>query len=754
MTTSIIGFPRIGADRELKRATEKYWKNEITQSELIKIADELKEKNWQKQADSGLDFVSVGDFSFFDNLLDTATLINLTPKRYADLNLNPLDEYFAQARGFQNETSSVKALPMKKWFNTNYHYLVPEITPETNIQLVGDQLFTDIEKAQRHHQKIKASIIGPYTILKLARYLDDAQATDFITAITESYAAIFDRLNELNIDWFQIDESALVFDLTESEKAVFNKLYQSLLANTHNFKVNLQTYFGDVRDIYQELIDLPFDGIGLDFLEGTKTLDLIKQVGFPTDKTLFAGVVNGKNIWRNQYQKTIDLLRQLPVSSDKLVISTSCSLLHVPYDVDVEDEIDGRLKQHLAFAYQKLAELHDLNEIFFNCDQNKLQTNAALFENINHPIDTKVRKRISNLKADDYQRTPERAEREQIQKAEFKLPDLPTTTIGSFPQTKDVRKNRSEFKHHEIGQATYDKFNQAKIKRIIEWQEQAGFDVLVHGEYERNDMVGYFGENLSGFAFTKKAWVQSYGTRGVKPPIIWGDVSRKHAITVAASTYAQSLTDKPVKGMLTGPVTIFNWSFPREDIPAEESVTQIALAIQDEVLDLEKHGIKIIQIDEAALREKLPLRRSDWYREYLDWAIPAFKLVHSPVAPSTQIHTHMCYSEFKDIIPAIDNMDADVISFEASRSDLSIIDELKANHFETEVGPGVYDIHSPRIPSQAEIYQIINNILAKLPENKVWINPDCGLKTRGEAETFASLENLIAAVNQKRSELG
>ncbi|CAH1857041.1 5-methyltetrahydropteroyltriglutamate--homocysteine S-methyltransferase [Convivina intestini] len=752
MTTSIIGFPRIGAQRELKRATEKYWKGNLSQAELVETAQELKNQNWQQQADSGIDYVSTGDFSFFDNLLDTANLLNIIPHRYKTLDLDFLDQYFAQARGYQDENHSVKALPMKKWFNTNYHYLVPEFEDDTQVKVNQGFLFQDLQTAAQQHQHIKTSLVGPFTLLKLSHFSGSKQLADFVPDIINAYRQILQQLTAYQLDWLELDEPSLVYDLTAADKELFETLYQGILAEPHHYRINLQTYFGDVRDIYQELINLPVDGIGLDFIEGKNNIALLQQYGFPKEKVLFAGVVNGKNIWRNQYQKTIELLKALPVN-DNLVISTSASLLHVPYTVAGEAELEPALKQHLSFAYEKLTELHELDQILWHDAKDLLVANQTLFKNVNHPTDLTVTQRVQALTSSDYERLPLRSKREAIQKAEFKIPELPTTTIGSFPQTPDVRKNRADYRHHEIDQATYDQFNRDKIKRIITWQEKVGFDVLVHGEYERNDMVEYFGENLSGFAFTKNAWVQSYGSRGVKPPIIWGDVSRKQAITVAASTYAQSLTDKPVKGMLTGPVTIFNWSFPREDISAQESVTQIALAIQDEVLDLEKHGIKIIQIDEAALREKLPLRQSDWYKEYLDWAIPAFKLVHSPVQASTQIHTHMCYSEFNDIIPAIDQMDADVISFEASRSDLSIIDELKANHFETEVGPGVYDIHSPRIPSQAEIYTIINKILAKLPVDKVWINPDCGLKTRGESETFASLKNLIAATHQKRREL-
>ncbi|MDF7627213.1 5-methyltetrahydropteroyltriglutamate--homocysteine S-methyltransferase [Lactobacillaceae bacterium L1_55_11] len=752
MSTSIIGFPRIGENRELKRATEKYWKKEIDQKELKETADQLKLKNWQKQADAGLSWISVGDFSFFDNLLDLANLLNIIPKRYQDLNQDALDTYFAQARGYQDDQASVKALPLKKWFNTNYHYLVPEIDDQTDIKVVGQQLFDDLDLAFQHHDQVKASLIGPYTLLKLAHFTGQKQAADFIQPVVAAYQEIFKRLNQYDLAWLQIDEPALVFDLSSADRERFIGLYKDILDQDHEFKVNLQTYFGDVRDIYSELLDLPFDGIGLDFIEGKETKRLVSEIGFPDDKVLFAGVVNGKNIWRNHYQSTLDLLKDLPVK-DNLVISTSASLLHVPYNVDNEVDLDPTVKQHLSFAYQKLAELKDLYSLYHGQQSELAQSNQALFENIQHPADPAVTKRVADLTDQDFIRLPDRAEREVVQKQHFQLPELPTTTIGSFPQTKDVRQNRSRYRKGEISKAEYDQFIKDKIKRIIRWQEEAGFDVLVHGEYERNDMVEYFGENLEGFVFTKKAWVQSYGSRAVKPPIIWGDVSRKHPISVAASTYAQSLTDKPVKGMLTGPVTIFNWSFPREDISPKQSVTQIALAIQDEVLDLEEHGIHIIQIDEAALREKLPLRKTDWFSDYLDWAVPAFKLVHSQVQPTTQIHTHMCYSEFNDIIPAIDGLDADVISFEASRSDLSIIDELKANNFQTEVGPGVYDIHSPRIPTQAEIHGIIGKILAKLPVDKVWVNPDCGLKTRAEDEVFTSLENLVAAARQTRAEL-
>ncbi|MBR3735663.1 MAG: 5-methyltetrahydropteroyltriglutamate--homocysteine S-methyltransferase, partial [Lachnospiraceae bacterium] len=508
------------------------------------------------------------------------------------------------------------------------------------------------------------------------------------------------------------------------------------------------TYFGDVRDIYETLTALDFDGIGLDFVEGKQTLALIEKNGFPKEKLLFAGLVNGKNIWKNHYAKTLDVLEGLKAKGIEVVLSSSCSLLHVPYTLDAETKLDEKYKKHFAYAKEKLSELRTIANIAASGDREafaEYRANKELFAQGRDCEDADVQKRLAEIKEADYTRQPVRKEREQIQKKALNLPKFPTTTIGSFPQTKDVKKNRSSFRKGEISEAQYKEFNREKIKRAVEWQESIGIDVLVHGEYERNDMVEYFGESLSGYLFTEKAWVQSYGTRCVKPPIIWGDVSRKKPITVEWAVYAQSLTKLPVKGMLTGPVTILNWSFPREDISIKESMTQIALAIRDEVLDLEANGIKIIQIDEAALREKLPLRKSDWNSEYLDFVIPAFRLVHSGVKKETQIHTHMCYSEFTDIIPAIDNMDADVITFEASRSDLLILDALKKCNFETETGPGVYDIHSPRIPSTQEILGALKKMLEKVPAEKLWVNPDCGLKTRGEEETRHSLVNMVEA---------
>ena len=595
-----------------------------------------------------------------------------------------------------------------------------------------------------------------YTLFKLCRFTGKKKADDFINAFIEAYKEIVSKCEAVGIQWLQFDEPALVQDMTEEDRELFVKMYSDILGKKQSCKILLQTYFGDVRDVYEDIVKLPFDGIGLDFIEGKKTAELIEKYGFPKDKVLFAGLVNGKNIWKNHYEKTLNVLKKLEDKGIQTVLSTSCSLQHVPYTLKHEDKLSDEYLNYFAFAEEKLVELKELSGLA-KCgnveEDERFKTNRKLFAGTRKCDNEAVKKRLAEVTEADYRRLPARSERQQLQKKEFALPKLPTTTIGSFPQTKDVKANRSAFRKGEISKEQYVEFNKKKIEECVRWQEEIGLDVLVHGEYERNDMVEYFGEALGGFLFTEKAWVQSYGTRCVKPPVIWGDVYRKKPITVEWSVYAQSLTDKIMKGMLTGPVTILNWSFPREDITIKESISQIALAIRDEVLDLEANGIKIIQIDEAALREKLPLRKSDWNTEYLEFAIPAFRLTASGVKPETQIHTHMCYSEFTDIIPAIDDMDADVITFEASRSDLQILDSLRENNFETEVGPGVYDIHSPRVPSVEEITRAIKIMLTKIDKDKLWVNPDCGLKTRGVPETEASLKNMVKAAEIVRAEM-
>ena len=755
MKTSIIGFPRVGSLRELKFATEKYFKKEISSEELERTAKELRLQNLKIEKESGLDFIPSNDFSFYDLTLDAAALLNIIPQRYKDLNLSNLDTYFAMARGYQGEHGDVKALAMKKWFNTNYHYMVPEIDDNTEVKLVGTKVFDEYQEAKNAGINTKPVLIGPYTLLKKIRYTGKKNANDFIKDFIEAYSEIIAKLNKLGAKWIQIDEPEIVYDLDESEIKLFENLYVEILKSKKNTKILLQTYFGDVRDIYNKLIELDFDGIGLDFIEGIKTRELIEKNGFKEGKILFAGLVNGKYIWRNNYKKTLEALNFLKEKNIEFVLNTSSSLLHVPYTLKHEDKLKDEYKEHFAFAEEKLNELEELKNLVgkdYEKEESFIENQKLFASERPDAYRKEVKDRVANIKEKDYIRTPEFAVREKVQRARFKLPLFPTTTIGSFPQTKEVRQNRRDFRKGLISQEKYIAFNREKIKECIEEQEKIGLDVLVHGEFERNDMVEYFGQRLKGFVFTNNAWVQSYGTRCVKPPIVWGDVKREQAITVPWSKYANSLTEKEVKGMLTGPVTILNWSFPREDITVKEQTLQIALAIRDEVLDLEANGINIIQVDEAALREKLPLRKSDWFGEYLDWAIPAFRLVHSGVKEETQIHTHMCYSEFTDIIKAIDDMDADVISFEASRSDLKILDSLKENNFKTEVGPGVYDIHSPRIPSEEEIKTQIRRILKKVKKEKLWINPDCGLKTRGEKEVRESLINVVKAVKEIRNE--
>lgn len=753
MKTSVIGFPRVGKLRELKFATEKYFRNEITAQQLEETAEDIRKYQWNLQKESNIDYIPSNDFSFYDLVLDTAVLFNIVPKEYKELNLSDIDTYFAMARGYQGENGDVKALAMKKWFNTNYHYIVPEIEDDTEIKLVGTNPFKYYSEAKKDGIETKPVVVGPFTLLKLARFTGNKSVDDFVDDTIKAYSELLNELSKLGVNWIQFDEPFLVHDITKEDLTLFDKIYNAVLAKKENIKVLLQTYFGDIRDSYENITKLKFDAIGLDFIEGKETLNLIEKYGFPKDKILLAGLVNGKNIWRNNYEKAISTLNLLKNKGIEVVLSTSCSLLHVPFTVENETKLSKDVLKHFAFAVEKLGELADLKvlaeEINFTED-NVFVNNKKLFSEDRNALNSEVAERIKNIKESDFTRLPAFEEREKIQKKEFNLPIFPTTTIGSFPQTADVKANRTAFKKGKITEQEYIEFNKKKIAECVALQEEIGIDVLVHGEYERNDMVEYFGENLDGYIFTEKAWVQSYGTRCVKPPIVWGDISRNKSMTVDWSVYAQSLTNKPMKGMLTGPVTILNWSFPREDISLKECAYQIALAIRDEVLDLEKNGIKIIQIDEAALREKLPLRKADWYSEYLDWAIKTFRLTHSGTKAETQIHTHMCYSEFTDIIKAIDDMDADVITFEASRSDLLLLDSLKENNFKTEVGPGVYDIHSPRVPSVDEILTVLNKMAEKINPEKLWVNPDCGLKTRGVVETKASLINMVKAAKQFR----
>lgn len=756
MKNSIIGYPRVGKLRELKFWTESYFRKEISSHELLNNSKELREEQWQLQKDLKINYIPSNDFSFYDIMLDTVVLLNAIPNKYKELKLNALDTYFAMARGYQGENGDVKALSMKKWFNTNYHYIVPELYDYTKIKLNGEKPFLEYLEAKEIGIKTKPVIMGGFTFLKLAKYQGKKKINDYVDDIVGSYVDILNKFNEIGVELVQIDEPILVTDLTKGDIRLFISIYKRILKNKGNVKILLQTYFGDIRDCYKEIMELDFDAVGLDFIEGKQSMDLISRYGFPKEKVLFAGIVNGKNIWRCNYKKDLELLHSIEEIVDKVVINTSCSLLHVPYTLENETKLSNDIIKHFSFAKEKLNELNDLSSLasYNNIEKNKIYIeNQKIFLQEKMYCDKEVQERVNNLKKDDFIRKTARKERQSIQKEKFKLPILPTTTIGSFPQTLEVKQNRSKYRKGEITKNEYDENIKRFIKECIKLQEELNIDVLVHGEYERNDMVEFFGENLSGYVFTEKAWVQSYGTRCVKPPIIFGDIKREKAITVSYSKYAQSLTPKTVKGMLTGPVTILNWSFPRQDIELSEMAFQIGLAIRDEVMDLESEGIGIIQIDEAALKEKLPIRREEWNTEYLDWAIKAFRLCQSKVKPETQIHTHMCYSEFEEIVKEIDSMDADVISFEASRSKLTIIEALNESNFETEVGPGIYDIHSPRVPSVEELVAIIKKMLLKISKDKLWINPDCGLKTRGVLETKASLKNLVQATNIVRNYL-
>ena len=762
--TSVSGFPRIGQNRELKKIIEAYWKGAASLDEVRGTAEELRAKHWKLQAQAGVDLIPSNDFSYYDQMLDTAILLNVIPQRYKRLAFtNPEETLFAMGRGYQGDKGDVTALPMKKWFTTNYHYIVPEIEESTEIRLNGTKPFDEFNEAKARGILTKPVLIGPYTFLKLARNAQAEELTydkGLVNAVAAVYAEVIKRFAALGAQWLQLDEPYLVLDKEDGDVSLFKSLYAKILpAREDKIKVLLNTYFGHIADVYETVNLLGFDGIGLDLNEGKdENLAAVEKYGVAENTTLFAGVVNGRNIWRNNYAVSLGLIDALRQKTDNVAVSTASSLLHVPFSTEGETALDPAVLKHFAFAVEKLTELKEIAVLADSDEDAKkasadLAANQALFDGTRVAADPAVAERIAKLTDADFVRQPARAERQKEQRVALGLPLLPTTTIGSFPQTKEIRAERAKLRKGEITKAEYDEFMKAQIDACIRHQEQIGLDVLVHGEFERNDMVEYFGQNLNGFLFTKNAWVQSYGTRCVKPPIVWGDVSRTNPITVEWSAYAQSRTNHVMKGMLTGPVTILNWSWPREDITHEQQTQQLALAIRDEVLDLEAAGIKVIQIDEAALREKLPLRKTDWHAKYLDWAIPAFRLVHSAVKPTTQIHTHMCYSEFNDIIRDIDAMDADVISFEASRGDLVVLDAIHDAHFETEAGPGVYDIHSPRIPGGQEIEDRIYEILKKMDIEKVWINPDCGLKTRGNAETWPSLEHMVAAAKAVRAKI-
>ena len=642
MQKTIVGYPRIGANRELKFSTEAYLKGTLSYQSLGETARSLRKGFWQTQKQKGIGMIPSGDFSLYDGMLDTAVLVGAVPRRFLDLKLDAAGTYFAMARGYQDETKDIKALAMKKWFNTNYHYIVPEISDEETFSLNGTQPFDLYKEAKELGIETRPVLIGPLTFLKLSK-LYGVRFEEIAMRLATVYADVFKRFEELKVQWIQIDEPVLAMDLAPAEIDVFLKIYKELLGRGRGFKVLLQTYFGDIRDMYPYLEELGFDGIGLDFLDGPYNLDLISKYGFPKEKKLFAGVVSGRNVWKNDYKKSLSLLERLSMGTggkENIVLSTSCSLLHVPYTVAGEKKIDPQFADSLAFADEKLDELADLAALISlkNPDSHsKYMTNQnTLAERKSNPacVSPDVRKRVRDLKPLDFHRIMDFKKRRELQKKVLNLPLLPTTTIGSFPQTGEIKAARKKYRSGTITRTKYHAFLKRKIREIIRFQENIGLDVLVHGEYERTDMVEYFGRKLEGFLFTENGWVQSYGTRAVKPPIIFGDIRRAQPLTLEWSIFAQKQTTRPVKGMLTGPVTILNWSFVREDLDLESIAYQLALAIGDEVCGLEKSGIKMIQIDEAALREKLPLRKENWHKEYLNWAIPAFRLAHAKANPA------------------------------------------------------------------------------------------------------------------------
>ena len=744
-----IGYPRIGPKRELKKALEQFWNGEIKEQDLHTVAKNLKKQNWQTQKDNGVDLISSNDFSFYDQVLDAICLLGAIPKRYKwDGNEVTLKTYFAMARGSQTSELDVPALEMTKWFDTNYHYLVPELSKDQEFKLSSNKPFSEYEEAKQSGFNTKPVILGPLTFLSLSKGIDGSNTIDLLEKILPVYKEIVKKFSELGAEWIQIDEPILVKDLDSNTVSKIKNTLNELKQAAGSSKVLLTTYFEDLNeDIKKEVFDSNVDVVHLDLVRGTKNQEYVKN----SSKKLSLGLVDGRNVWKANLQEKIDFIKN-NVSGD-VIISSSCPLLHSPYDLDLEQKVPSEIKRWLAFAKQKLQELNIIKGFV-----NQGSHQKELDQNINDIQDRKtsklihdvaVKNRIKTIDKSIIDRKSGYAERAKVQKNIFALPKYPTTTIGSFPQTTDVRQARAKFKRGELDQQSYEKFLEEKTIDTIRKQEQIGIDVIVHGEFERNDMVEYFGEQLQGFTFTSSGFVQSYGSRCVKPPIIFGNVSRPHAMTVRWSKFAQEQTKQIVKGMLTGPITILQWSFVRDDQPRKFTAQEIAFAIRDEVEDLEKNGIRMIQIDEPALREGLPLKKKDW-KEYLNWSVDCFKISAAVVKNETQIHTHMCYAEFEDIIDSIAALDADVISIETSRSRMELLTTFEKFKYPNEVGPGVYDIHSPRVPTKDEMKELIQKASKLIDPSRIWVNPDCGLKTRGWPETIDALTKMVNAAKELR----
>ncbi len=762
-----LGFPRIGADRELKKALEACWKGDLDQDGLRATGRELRAAHWQLQKDAGIELLPVGDFAWYDQVLTHSLTFGVIPERFASsrdaAGLPTLDTLFAMARGASTccggaQAKAQYAQELTKWFDTNYHYLVPEFSRDQRFQLSWEQLFEEVDEAHELGHKVKPVLIGPLTYLWLGKAKgDDFDKLDLLERLLPLYGEIFGRLATKGVEWVQIDEPILTLDLPQDWKNAFERTYHSLQYSP--LKKLIATYFSGLEDNLGLAVSLPVDGLHIDLVRAPEQLATVLD-RLPTYKVLSLGVVNGRNVWRCDLDKALEALQLAQARfGDNLWVAGSCSLLHSPVNLEREDQLDAELKSWLAFAVQKCGEIAVLSqalndpqspEVLAALAQSRaVQASRAQSPRIHKPD---VQARLAAITAADSQRQSAFAQRIEVQRARLQLPAFPTTTIGSFPQTSSIRLARQSHKQGKLSLNDYTDAMRHEIRHAVQIQERLGLDVLVHGEAERNDMVEYFAEQLDGYVFTRFGWVQSYGSRCVKPAVIVGDLSRPEAMTVEWIRYAQSLTDKVMKGMLTGPVTMLMWSFPREDVSRQVQARQLALAIRDEVVDLERAGIRIVQIDEAAFREGLPLRKAQW-QEYLDWAVEAFRLCASGVRDETQIHTHMCYSEFNDVIESIAAMDADVITIETSRSDMELLEAFEAFDYPNDIGPGVYDIHSPRVPDTAEMVKLMIKAVQHIPAERLWINPDCGLKTRGWPETEAALVNMVAAARQLRVEL-
>jgi 5-methyltetrahydropteroyltriglutamate--homocysteine methyltransferase len=751
-TATVVGSPRIGPKRELKRATEGYWAGRTSRADLENIAATLRRDMWQGLADAGLDSVPVNTFSYYDQVLDTAVMLGALPARAAQVP-DDLDRYFAAARG----NKDVAPLEMTKWFDTNYHYIVPEIEPATKFALNPDKVLSELKEALEQGIPARPVVVGPVTFLLLSKAVNGGGAPiERLQELVPIYSELLSLLADNGAQWVQIDEPALVTDISPDAPALAEAVYNALGKVSNRPAIYVATYFGDPGASLGALARTPVEAIGVDLVYGADTA--VAAVPELANKTLVAGVVDGRNIWRTDLEAALGKLATLLGSAGTVAVSTSCSTLHVPYSLEPETGLDDALRSWLAFGQEKVAEVVALSRALHSdlggrasVAEEIAASNAAVASRKQDPRlhNDGLRARIDSIVASGTHRG-DAAQRRASQEARLHLPPLPTTTIGSFPQTVEIRKARASLVAGEIDEAEYTRRMQSEVASVIKLQEELGLDVLVHGEPERNDMVQYFAEQLDGFFATKNGWVQSYGSRCVRPPVLFGDVIRQQPMTVEWAKYAQSLTDKPVKGMLTGPVTILAWSFVRDDQPLADTANQVALAIRDETVDLQAAGIAVIQVDEPALRELLPLRRAD-QDAYLDWAVGSFRLATSGVEDSTQIHTHLCYSEFGEVIGAISDLDADVTSIEAARSHMEVLDDLNSVGFANSVGPGVYDIHSPRVPSTGEMAESLRAALRAVPAERLWVNPDCGLKTRNTDEVNASLQNMVAAAQEVRA---